>query len=361
MGVCSTLSPQAGIACPTGRGGYTTANLQVGIMWPGNMACVPPSVPRLAPLGLDTRRPRKGQSRGAWVGNEVSAEHIEVLHHRRVLPPADLVAARVPGAEAAPAPGDGEVVVFVEHFYRGFGLPANDFFSPFLTFFGLQPHHLAPNAVLQLPAFVVLCEGFMGIEPGLHLWRKFFFFKQESVMMDKSVPVEKSGTKKMTPCGAALVHHQTMSGFPQLLLQDLIKKWQKGFFYVKNVNPSRDFINLPPFAIAPSTAKQNWKKLLPKLIDEVKLICAHLDNLKAKGLLARDLLTTMVARQILPLQWRPHLICQMGGPQDQCWLSTKNHRAGTVAWNVNLISSANMDEGGDWDWGMPPTTEAIRL
>ena len=60
-------------------------------------------------------------------------------------------------------------MVFNEHFYRGFGLLASAFFSEWLRFFGLQPHHLAPNAILQLSAFVVLCEGFVGIEPCVDL------------------------------------------------------------------------------------------------------------------------------------------------------------------------------------------------
>lgn len=30
-------------------------------------------------------------------------------------------------------------------------------------------------------------------------------------------------------------------------LEDSAKKWQKSFFYVRNVKPVVDFINLPPF------------------------------------------------------------------------------------------------------------------
>ncbi|KAI4977998.1 hypothetical protein ZWY2020_014552 [Hordeum vulgare] len=114
-----------------------------------------------------------------------------------------------------------------------------------------------------------------------------------------------------------------MSDFPQMPLQDSIEMWQRGFFYVKNVDPSHDGINLPRFAIAPPTAK---KKLggLPKPIAEVVQICTHLDNMKIRGLLGRDLLTTMVSRRVLPLQRRSHLICQMGGRRDPCRLSTKN-------------------------------------
>ncbi|KAE8804161.1 hypothetical protein D1007_19913 [Hordeum vulgare] len=219
-----------------------------------------------------------------------------------MLPPATLVAARVPGAEEAPTPEKREVVVFEEHFYRGFGLSANDFFARFLTFFGLQSHHVAPNAILQLASFVVLCEGFLEIEPRLDLWQKLFFFKQRSVTIDKAEATKLKVPKPMTPCGAALVHHRTMSGFPQMPLQDSIKMWQRGFFYVKNVDPSHDFINLPCFAIAPPTAKTNWKATLPKPIVEVAEICAHLDNMKIHDLLGRDLLTTIVSRWVLPLQ-----------------------------------------------------------
>ncbi|KAE8802511.1 hypothetical protein D1007_21695 [Hordeum vulgare] len=114
---------------------------------------------------------------GASLGNNVDAGLIDALHHHRLLPPASQVSVRLPGSEASPTPVAGEVVVFAEHFYRGFGLSARSFFAEWLQFFGLQPHHLAPNAILQLAAFVVLCKGFVGIEPRVDLWRSLFFFK----------------------------------------------------------------------------------------------------------------------------------------------------------------------------------------
>ncbi|KAE8797209.1 hypothetical protein D1007_27636 [Hordeum vulgare] len=307
---------------------------------------------------MSNSAPKKGQNSVAWVGNNICDDNVEALRHCRMLPPATLVAARVPGAEAALTPGEGEVVVFEEHFYRGFGLPASDFFARFLTFFGLQPHHLAPNTILQLASFIVLCEGFLWIEPRLDLWQKLFFFKQQSVKMDTAEATKLKGPGPMTPCGAAVVHHRTTSGLPQMQLQDSIKMWQRGFFYVKNLDPSHDCINLPRFAIAPPTAKRNCKATLPKPIAEVAQICAHLENMKICGLLGRDLLTTMMSRRVMPLQRRPHLICHMGGRCNPNRLSTKNFRPGEVAQNVNMISSANMDEGGDWEWGMAPYNRA---
>ncbi|KAI4981883.1 hypothetical protein ZWY2020_022375 [Hordeum vulgare] len=181
-----------------------------------------------------------------------------------------------------------------------FGLPASSFFSEWLHFFGLHPHHLAPNAILQLSAFVVLCEGFLGIEPRLDLWRSLFFFKEQSIAMEKAELEKLAGPCLMTPCGAALVHHHSQSGFPQLPLQESIKQWQKGYFYVKNADPSRDALNMPPFNINPPT-KLNCVAKSPKPIPEVAQIGAHLNILEKGGLLGRDLLTTMVTRRILPL------------------------------------------------------------
>ncbi|KAE8775699.1 hypothetical protein D1007_51764 [Hordeum vulgare] len=113
---------------------------------------------------------KKSSSNGTWLGSEICDDHIKVLHTRRMLPPATLVTVRIPEAESSPRPQEGEIVVFDEHLYRGFMLPASTFFSNWLTFFGQQPHHLAPNAILQLASFVFLCEGFLGIAPRLHLW-----------------------------------------------------------------------------------------------------------------------------------------------------------------------------------------------
>ncbi|KAE8798128.1 hypothetical protein D1007_26597 [Hordeum vulgare] len=218
------------------------------------------------------------KARGAWEGSIVGEGHIEYLLQHRMLPPVEIVAARIPGREVSPVPQAGEVVVFTKHFARGFGLPASNFFSSFLAHFSLQPHHLAANAVLQLAAYITLCQGFLGIEPRLDHWRRLFFFKQRSVS-DGTV-----GRKRMTNCGAALVHHWTTSGFPKLPLQESVKKWQKGFFYVKSAYPKNDCINRPPFIIAPLPAKLNWKSTLVKPAPEAKLNCVRLDIHKAKDL-----------------------------------------------------------------------------
>ncbi|KAI5000299.1 hypothetical protein ZWY2020_004888 [Hordeum vulgare] len=95
--------------------------------------------------------------------------------------------------------------------------------------------------------------------------------------MDKAEAAKLKGPRSMTPCGAALVHHRTMSDLPRMPLQDSIKMWLRGFFYVKNVDPSHDGVNLPPFDVAPPTVKKNWKASYPKPIAELFEILQVLD------------------------------------------------------------------------------------
>ena len=75
-----------------------------------------------------------------------------------------------PEKEITPEPEEGERVVFHSHFLRGIGLPASAFFRSFLEFYQLLLHHLTPNTVVLLSAFVTLCEGFLGVLPTLELW-----------------------------------------------------------------------------------------------------------------------------------------------------------------------------------------------
>lgn len=87
-------------------------------------------------------------------------DHISFLRDMCRMPSTAFVKARVPPeTEISPAPQEGERVVFRLHFLRGFGLSVSDLFHAFLNFYNLQPHHLTPNTVTVLSAFVMACEG----------------------------------------------------------------------------------------------------------------------------------------------------------------------------------------------------------
>ena len=156
--------------------------------------------------------------KGSWEGSEVSAADIQYLSDTRRLPSKAKVAARMAGGEREPQPQEGKRVVFFSHFKRGFGLPASTFFHAFLSFFGLQPHHLGANAVLQLSGFANLCEGYLGVEPDVELWSPLFFLKQQG---------PEAGA--MSDCGATVVSIQPNGLFPKIPLEDSAKKWQNSY------------------------------------------------------------------------------------------------------------------------------------
>ena len=107
----------------------------------------------------------------SWDGSNVHEDHVEFLRRTQCLPGENFVRVRqAPAREISPAPEEGERVIFRSHCLRGFGLPASGFLRAFLEFYNLQPHHLTPNAVMLLLAFVTLCEGFLGVLPTLELW-----------------------------------------------------------------------------------------------------------------------------------------------------------------------------------------------
>jgi hypothetical protein len=126
-------------------------------------------------------------------------------------------------------------VVFYDHFARGFTLPANDFLRQFMDHFHLQPHHIGANAMMTLAVFVALCEAYLGIWPNVELFHRLVYFKTQTA---DAIPVV---------CGMASFYLRKTADFPGLKGKESCKKWQRSFFYVKNLKKGADYINLPPF------------------------------------------------------------------------------------------------------------------
>ena len=55
--------------------------------------------------------------------------------------------------------------VFVSHFCRGLGFPMNPFVRGLMFYYGLEFHDLAPESILHISAFIVVCEAFLHVTP----------------------------------------------------------------------------------------------------------------------------------------------------------------------------------------------------
>jgi hypothetical protein len=200
---------------------------------------------------------------------------------------------------------------------------------------------------LLLFAFVTFCEGYIGILPTLELWGQLFYLKLGTRV--KGEPAR---------CGACItVQRSGTSGiyFPKTALPKSVKKWQDTYFYVRNIYPDSDCLNLPAYVAGPSAGERdNWgqrPRPVPAVITNILSRLQELVNVG--GLKASDLLAAFIHRRICPLQTRPHRICDMTGRRDPCRLLMKRLPTKEVVRHVNDISNSKLDEES-WEFGMPP-------
>ena len=83
--------------------------------------------------------------------------------------------------QVIPTPRPHERVVFLPHFLRGLGFPLHPFVRGLMFYYGLDFHDLAPNFILNISAFIVVCEAFLRIQPHFGLWLKVFNVKPKVV------------------------------------------------------------------------------------------------------------------------------------------------------------------------------------
>ena len=76
----------------------------------------------------------------------------------------------------------------------------------------------------------------------------------------------------------------------------------------------------------------------------------------SEGLTGPDLLAAFVTRRVLPLQSRPHLICQMSGQLDPSRMCTKDMPHEEVAYMVNYLANCKFSE--QWQFGKEPYNRA---
>ena len=78
--------------------------------------------------------------------------------------------------------------------------------------------------------------------------------------------------------------------------------------------------------------------------------------IQSEGLTGSDLLAAFVARRVLPLQSRPHLICQMSGQLDLSRMCTKDMSQPDAADMLNYLANCQLSE--DWQFGKEPYSRA---
>jgi hypothetical protein len=189
--------------------------------------------------------------------------------------------------------------------------------------FHLQPHHIGANAMMTLAAFAALCETYLGIWPNVELFRRLIYFKTQTA---DAIPVV---------CRTASFYVHKTADFLGLKGKESCKKWQRSFFYVKNLKEGADHINLPPFD-ANGPERDSWSAPLPRPAPDVEKILQRVTALqKDGGLKLSDLLLAFLDARVSPLQRRLHKMCFLGSARDPTHHSSRTLTATEVAQKAN--------------------------
>nr|XP_020152677.1 uncharacterized abhydrolase domain-containing protein DDB_G0269086-like [Aegilops tauschii subsp. strangulata] len=91
--------------------------------------------------------------------------------------------------------------------------------------------------------------------------------------------------------------------FPPISLLQSAKLWQKSYFYVKNIHPTRDYINLSAYVDGPpAEPRANWQYKPSSLLAACSVALARLQVMtELEGLKGSDLLAAYVPRRTDPL------------------------------------------------------------
>ena len=111
----------------------------------------------------------------------ITEENIKKLREAGYLA-ADIAHRLQDAGQIVPTPEPHERVIFLTHFVRGLGFPLHLFVRGLMFYYGLDYHDLAPNFILNISAFIVVCEAFLRIKPHFGLWLKTFNAKPKVVV-----------------------------------------------------------------------------------------------------------------------------------------------------------------------------------
>ena len=218
------------------------------------------------------------------MASSVTEGHIQKLRSAGYL--SSDIAHRLPDeGELIPTPRPHERVVFLPHFLRGLGFPLHPFFRGLMFYHGLDFHDLAPNFILNISAFIIVCEAFLCIQPHFGLWLKTFNVKPKVV----------KGTQ--AECGGAMLGKMPNVLWFEGAFVESVKGWQSGWFYITEPHDStwaaaHEFRSGIPMQLT------SWKKkgLLWGSSEELRGLQSCLQTLVKKKLRLVNVIQVMLVR-----------------------------------------------------------------
>ena len=181
---------------------------------------------------------------GRWVASSIEEKDITKLrevgyltadiHHRLPAP-----------GQVIPTLEPNECVVFVPHFLRGLGFTLHPFVRGLMFYYGLDFHDLAPDAIIHISSFIIVCEAFLHVTPHFDLWPKTFNVKPQMI------------EGRHVECGGAVISRNSNASWPEGSFPEVSNVWQWRWFYVTPPRGTK-WVAAPEFRSGPPSQLASW-------------------------------------------------------------------------------------------------------
>jgi hypothetical protein len=116
-----------------------------------------------------------------------------------------------------------------------------------LFFYELDFHNLAPNFILHLTTFIIICEVFLRMETHFGMWLKMFCVKPKSSGAD------------FAKCGGAMISKLQKTDWLEGTFVETVRIWQREWFYITKPLAGGQAV-APTFTGTPSSKLVSWQR-----------------------------------------------------------------------------------------------------
>ena len=162
-----------------------------------------------------------------------------------------------------------------------------------MFYYGLDFHDLAPNFILNISAYIVVCEAFLRVQPHFGLWLKTFNVKPKVV------------GGQQAECGGAMVGKMPNVTWLEGSYVETIKGWQSGWFYITEPRDT-NWAAAPRVLIRSPHSAHFLEGEGPVLGSSMELdgLQKCIRNMIGKKLKLVNIVQVMLFRRIIPCQQR---------------------------------------------------------
>lgn len=196
--------------------------------------------------------------------------------------------------QVIPTPEPNESVVFISHFLRGLGFSLDPFVRGLMFYYGLDFHDLAPDSILHISSFIVVCEAFLRITLHFGLWIKTFNVRPRVI------------DGRHAECEGAIISKGTDAPWPKGSFAETSYLWQQEWFYITAPRGTKR-VAAPAFLSGPPPQLASWvnKGLDWGPINDVLTLQSCIRDLLKRDVSLVKIMQVRLVCRVLPCQRHP--------------------------------------------------------